>query len=274
MDYPYQKSFRISLQQRKLAPLTIKTYDATITNFFNFLQANRPQFAAQPQVRKLTEADIRAYLDYLQTDKQITMTTYNKILSQLNRYFRYLFTHQLISAYPTLALHGRAVAPNRQVATKWLARLDTLLADDHLHYYTRLVLLLSKHGYTVGEFLAPGFFRVWKDMSLSDQAEENFRQQFNQYIAPRQQLQHCQDLFLKQRFQPDNPRLSNAALHKFLAKDEEYLGFSIAPKYLHQNYVLTYLKNHRHASDDELADALNLDPASLLYYQRLLVKND
>lgn len=274
MDYPYQREFQLFLRQKHLAELTITTYDSTLTNLFNFLLANRPQFAAYPGLKNLSEADIRAYLDFLQTDKKITMTTYNKILSQLNRYFRYLFTHQLISTYPTLTLHGRAVAPNQRVSIKWLAKLDQILADDHLHYYTRLVLLLSKHGYTVGEFLQPGFYHVWDQLPLTDPGEVNFRKVFNEYLAPRQALQHCPDLFLKQRFHPSDPRLTNAALHKFLRKDEEYIGFSLAPKYLHQSYVLTYLKSHRQASDRDLEQALNIDPASLLYYKRLLISAD
>lgn len=271
MDYPYQREFRRFLYQQDLAKLTVKTYDSTLTNLFNFLLANRPQYAAAPGLKNLTEADIRAYLAFLQDNHGITMTTYNKILSQLNRYFRYLFTHQLITTYPTLTLHGRAVAPNQRVSTKWLAKLNLILADEQLHYYTRLVLLLSKHGYTVGEFLQPGFYQVWNQLALSNQDEENFRQQFDHFIAPRQKLQGSNDLFLKQRYQPDNPRLTNAALHKFLRHDQEYIGFSLAPKYLHQSYVLTYLKSHRHDSDQELEQALKIDPASLLYYQRLLL---
>ncbi|EEW53147.1 site-specific integrase [Limosilactobacillus antri] len=274
MDYPYQKAFRRFLSQQDLSPLTIKTYDTSLTNLFSYLQANRPQFARQPTLANLTETDVRAYLSYLQADKQITMTTYNKILSQLNRYFRYLFTHQLINDYPTLTLHGRAVAPNQRVASKWLAKLDQLLADDHLHYYTRLTLLLSKYGYTVGEFLQPGFNRVFEQLTLKTPAEEKFRQQFLAYIAPRQQLQVSPDLFLKQRFNPTAPRLSNPALHKFLHQDEEYLGFSLAPKYLHQSYVLLYLASHRQDSDQQLAEALQLDPSSLLYYKRLLINTD
>lgn len=271
MDYPYQKSFHQFLSQQDLSPLTIKTYDTTITNLFNFLLSSRPGFASNPTLANLTETDIRAYLSFLQEDKHITMTTFNKILSQLNRYFRYLFTRQLITSYPTLTIHGQAVAPNQRVSTKWLAKLPDILADDHVHYYTRLTLLLSKYGFTVGEFLAPGFYRIWNKLALTAPGEKTFRQQFNTFIHPQQELQKSADLFLKQRFQPDNPRLSNAALHKFLKHDEHYLGFSLAPKYLHQSYILTFLAHHQQLSDQELAQALKLDPASLLYYQRLLL---
>ena len=158
MNYPYQKRFQEFLRnQQKLAPLTVHTYDSTLTNFFNYLLANRPAFARDPRLANLTESDVRAYFNMLRTQQGITMGTYNKILSQLNRYFRYLFTHQLISSYPTLTLHGQAVNPRQRISTKWLPKLNAILQDDHVHYYTRLTLLLSKHGFTVGEFLRPGF---------------------------------------------------------------------------------------------------------------------
>ena len=120
-------------------------------------------------------------------------------------------------------------------------------------------------------FLAPGFYQVWDKLTLSGPGEEEFRQAFNVFIRPQQDLQNSRDLFLKQRFAPVNPQLSNAALHKFLKKDEQYLGFSLAPKYLHQSYILLFLAHHRQLSDRDLEDALKLDPASLLYYQRLLL---
>lgn len=272
MDYPYQKTFLHFLSNdQELAKLTVNTYDTTLTNFFNYLVANRPNFAQQPTLANLTETDVRAYLNMLQNDQHITLSTYNKILSHLNRYFRYLFTHQLISSYPTLTIHGQAVAPNQRITTKWLWNLPEILRDNHVQFYTRLTLLLSKHGYTVSEFLRPGFYRVFNQLKLTDQAEREFRQAFLTYIRPRQALQNSPDLFLKQRYQPEQPHLSNAGLHKYLRQDEDYLGIHLAPKYLHQSFILTQLKLHRDLSDTELANRLKLDPASLLYYKRLLL---
>lgn len=273
MNYPYQKQFQEFLRnQKKLAPLTVHTYDSTLTNFFNYLLANRPAFARDPRLANLTESDVRAYFNTLRTQQGITMGTYNKILSQLNRYFRYLFTHQLITTYPTLTLHGQAVDPGQRISTKWLAKLDVILQDDHVHYYTRLTLLLVKHGFTVGEFLQPGFYRVFDQVMITDPIEREFLRRYRDFIAPRQALQNSGDLFLKQRYQPDAPQLTNAGLHKYLRADQDYLGFHLAPKYLHQGYILTQLAAHRDLSDGELMDRLKLDPASLLYYQHLLLK--
>lgn len=271
MNYPYQKRFQAFLRDQKgLAPLTVHTYDTSLTNFFNFLMANRPAFAQRPTLDNLTEADVRAYFNMLHTKRDITMSTYNKILSQLNRYFRYLFTHQLIKDYPTLTLHGQAVNPSQRITTKWLDHLDQILQDDHVHYYTRLTLFLSKCGFTVGEFLQPGFYRVINQLQVTDPVEQDFLRRYHDFIRPRQALQNSPDLFLKQRYQPAAPQLTNAGLHKYLRADQDYLGFRLAPKYLHQSYVLTQLAQHRTLSDAQLMERLKLDPASLLYYRRLL----
>ncbi|MGM9982403.1 MAG: site-specific integrase, partial [Limosilactobacillus sp.] len=61
MNYPYQKRFQDFLRdQKKLAPLTVQTYDTSLTNFFTYLMANRPAFAHDPRLANLTESDVRA----------------------------------------------------------------------------------------------------------------------------------------------------------------------------------------------------------------------
>lgn len=274
MNYPYQDRFQLFLNQQGLAPLTIKTYDATLTHFFTFLIENRPEFATSPQLSNLTETDVRAFLTALKEDEKITLSTYNKNLSHLNRYFRYLFTHKLIDIYPTLTIHGKATSNNKRLTTKWLEKLPEILQDGQIHFYTRLTIFLSSRGYTVSEFLAPGFENVWQKFSPANETEKKFISDFNSFIKPLQELQHSPQIFLKQRFSPDNPGLSNAGLHKYLRQDEGYLGFSLAPKFLHQAYILYELNNHPELSPAQLMEKLRLDPASLLYYQKQLINHN
>ena len=73
MNYPYQDRFQLFLNQQGLAPLTIKTYNATLTHFFTFLMDNRPEFAAEPKLKNLTETDVRAFLTALKEDEKITI---------------------------------------------------------------------------------------------------------------------------------------------------------------------------------------------------------
>lgn len=271
-QYPYQAAFHRELKARGRAPMTIDAYDATLRQLFNYLEDQRPGYTHDPSAKNVTETDVRAYLNWLRDEQDITLATFNKVLSQLSRYFRFLFTHQLIDTYPTLTIHGKATKPNQHLSTKWLLKLDDILADDQIQYFTRAVLFLSSRGYTVSEFLQPGFGDVWRSLQPKNEAEKRFMTVFDEYIAPIQQLQHCQDIFLKQRLNREHPWISNAGLFKYLKADEEYLGIRLAPKYLHQSYILYQLAQHRNATPQELQTMLRLNPQSLLYYQRLLLQ--
>lgn len=271
-QYPYQAAFHRELKARGRAPMTIDAYDATLRQLFNYLEDQRPGYAHDPNAKNVTETDVRAYLNWLRDEQDITLATFNKVLSQLSRYFRFLFTHQLIDTYPTLTIHGKATKPNQHLSTKWLLKLDDILADDQIQYFTRAVLFLSSRGYTVSEFLQPGFGDVWRSLQPKNEAEKRFMTAFDEYIAPIQQLQHCQDIFLKQRLNREHPWISNAGLFKYLKADEEYLGIRLAPKYLHQSYILYQLAQHRNATPQKLQTMLRLNPQSLLYYQRLLLQ--
>lgn len=271
-QYPYQTAFHRELKAIGRAQMTIDAYDATLCQLFNYLEDQRPIYAHDPSANNVTETDVRAYLNWLRDEQDITLATFNKVLSQLSRYFRFLFTHQLIDNYPTLTIHGKATKPNQHLSTKWLLKLDDILADDQLQLYTRAVLFLSSRGYTVAEFLQPGFGDVWRSLQPKNAVERDFMKTFAAYIAPIQQLQNCQDIFLKQRLNREHPWISNAGLFKYLKADEDYLGFKLAPKYLHQSYILYEIARHRDATPQELQTRLRLNPQSLLYYQRLLLQ--
>lgn len=272
--YPYQQPFENFLIQQGLAPLTVATYATSLTSFFDFLRANRPAFAHDPQVDAVTETDVRTFFNYLKDDRAATLATTNKVLSHLNRYFRYLFTHQLIHGYPTLTLHGALPRPAVKVSPKWVNQLDQLLESDQLHFYTRLTLFLSAKGYTVGEFLAPDFGQQLQRLTPQTKAEADFLAAFATFHQPLEELQGCADPFLKTRLNHDQPRLTNAGLHKYLKADESLTNFSLAPRNLHQGYVLNQLRLHRDWSDQQLMEVLRIDPASLLYYRRLLFNQD
>lgn len=270
MQYPYQHQFRSYLQIKQKSPVTVNNYDAAVAQFFTFLIDQ----GRDTKLHDITENDVRAYLAALQDNQSITIRTYNKVLSQLNSYFSYLLSHRITTVLPTLTLHGKAVRPDSRINTKWLFKLDTILGDDHIHFYTRLTLLLCSRGYTVHEFLQPGFERIWKQLAMNSPAEQAFRHAFTAFITPLQDKQQSSLIFLKRCFDPASPGLTNAGLHKYLRRDQEYLGFSCAPKYLHQAYVMHYLATHRNETDQELERFLNLDPASLNYYRRRLTSDD
>ncbi|WP_367341692.1 phage integrase N-terminal SAM-like domain-containing protein [Limosilactobacillus sp.] len=273
LQFPYQKNFALFLKTQSLSPTTIASYESTITAFYTFLLANRPQSLADG-IRSVNETDVRSFFDYLQQSRQITLGSYNKTLTQLNRYFTYLFSHHLSDQLPTLPLHGKQVSEKTDINFVWLKKMDAVLADSHLHFYTRMTLLLLAHGYTVNEFLQPGFYKVYQKMKSQNQEELNFRQSYQDFIRPIQEKQASSDIFLKKRLDLNHPQLTNPALHKYLKSDQEYIGFTISPAKLHQAYVCYQLKRLEGKSDHEIEQVLNLDPQSLLYFKKLLIQNN
>lgn len=270
MPYPYQIDFVRFLRHQQLASATITSYNQSLSEFFSFLTTTNTGFADHPTVNNIFDRDIEAYLTWLTDQQQAKATTINKILSQINRYFQFLFTHHLTTQLPTISIHGPKRDSQAPFQTKWLATLPIILDDAHVHHYTRLTLLLLSKGYTVQEFLQPHFYLTWQSLPATVEHEPTFRESFQTFITPLQRRQHSADIFLKQRLDLANPRLTNAALHKYLKKDSQYLGFSISPKVLHQSYILSVLQRESSLSDQQLATKLMLDPQALQYYQHLL----
>lgn len=265
--YPYQEAFDQYLKMQELAPLTITEYHSVLADLFNYLSNFNEGYRRDHRVTTLLDRDVEQYLAMLTNQRQVTPGTYNKMLSHINIYFKYLFTHDLIQHYPTLTLKGRSRETLKTPTTKWLYLMPDILENDELSYYTRLTLLLTRHFYTVTELLTPGFYRQLPSLQL-DADEQRFWGAFQQFIEPIQLKQNSKDIFLKQRLAGD-PHLTSAGLHKYLKPDENLLGMSLAPTQLYQSAVVDYLLTHPTEKTSQLTQILRLDPQSLAYYQQL-----
>lgn len=268
--YPYQEVFERYLNRQELAQPTIAEYRSVLTDLFNFLSNFNAGYQADHRVATLLDRDIEQYLAMLVNQRQVTNGTYNKMLSHINIYFKYLFTHNLITHYPTLMLKGKSHDDLKAPTTKWLHLMPAILANRQLAVYTRLTLLLSSRYYTISEFLTPGFYQQLNTADFKDD-ERAFWQEYQQFIRPLQERQHSQDLFLKQRLAGD-PHLTAASLHKYLKPDEKLLGFALTPTRLYQSAILDYLLQHPNLSDQQLVKKLRLDPQSLNYYRQLAIQ--
>lgn len=268
--YPYQEVFEAYLHRQDLAQPTIVEYRSVLSDLFNFLSNFNAGYQADHRVTTLLDRDIEQYLAMLVNQRQVTNGTYNKMLSHINIYFKYLFTHDLITHYPTLTLKGKSHDDLKAPTTKWLHLMPTILANRQLAVYTRMTLLLSSHYYTVSEFLSPGFYQQL-DTRHFNHHEQTFWQEYQRFISPLQERQHSQDLFLKQRLGGD-PHLTAAGLHKYLKPDEKLLGFSLTPTRLYQSAILDFLLQHPSLKDQQLSEKLRLDPQSLKYYRQLAMQ--
>lgn len=271
-EYPYQDAFNRQLANRSMAEATRDEYTTTLKDFFHYLENFNPTYHREHRVNQLQTQDVEQYLAMLITARQIQNQTYNKVLSHLNIYFKFLFSHGWTPYLPTLDIKSKPKQAAQPVNYRWVDQLTTLLADDRLHIYTRLTLLLIAQGYPVQSFLKPGMTEQLTTTDWSPEVQP-FLKEFRAFIDPLQQRFLCDDWFLKQRAAAD-PHLTLPGLHKYLKPDEALVGFSLSPTVLYQGYLVNYLRRHPQKTDKEVIAALNLPPDSIDYYRRLSQRAD
>lgn len=271
MIYPYKEAFSLSLKNRPLSESTILEYNHDLTDFFNYLLLFNDAYQETNQVETILETDVRQYLNMLQEKREIKNSTYTKVLSHLNGYFKYLFVHQINTHIPTLMLKGKKNTSSSIISFNWLLNFDSYLLNSDISYYSRLVLLMTRHFYKISEMLQPNFHVVFNQISFSE-TEKLFLTQFEVYIQRLQNLQQSNDYFLKLRKNVENPLLSLPGLHKFLKKDLQFIAPNASPSTLYQSAICFYILSNNMATDSELLDILRLDPSSLLYYRHLIIE--
>ncbi|GBG94864.1 integrase [Ligilactobacillus salitolerans] len=273
MTFPYEQRFRRYLQNDKLlAPVTADDLCHDVSDLFNYLRTFNESYRTKASLSVLEESDISEYLIMLQTKRQIKNTTYNKVLTHLNTYFKFLFKYKLSTSLPTVTLQGQ---PRQQAEITdlygWEDELPAYLELTAISSYTKMLLLLLAHFYPITEMTAPNF-----QGSLAKEHwakfEQAFLKRFAQELEPRQKMQQCSDLFLKQRVDLAAPRLSVAGLHKILKRDQPQINLPLAPRKLYQAAILRCLNETQNLTDDQLCQKMRFDYASLNYYRTLAAK--
>lgn len=270
MAFPYEKRFSRYLQNDKLvAPATKHDVCHDVNDLFIYLRNFNDSYRLFADLSLLEESDVSEYMIMLQTKRNIKNTTYNKVLTHLNTYFKFLFKNKLSTALPTVTLQGLK-RPTKELADiyGWQNDLPFYLNTSPLSNYTKMVLLLLAHFYTISEVVTAGFYQVLEREEWNSY-ESDFIIVFQKEEAPRQQLQNCSDLFLKTRLDLSSPRLSLAGLHKVLKKDQPHCSLPLAPQRLRQAALISYLNEHQEMTDGQLCGILRLDRTSLNYYRTM-----
>lgn len=269
-NYPYQDSFEKNLLSKDLSKVTIDEYNKILAELFNYLSEFNKGYQSDHRVENLFNRDIEAYLNMLLTNRQISNSTYNKILSHINVYFNYLFTHNLNSNLPTIELKGLKKASKEDINVKWINELGSILMNNNVHFYARMTMLLTSKGYKSEEFLQKGFYKQLSSIDFNEN-ELKFKSSFDEFIKPIQEKQSSSDIFLKQRLS-EQPNITIQGLHKYLKPSEDVLNISLNPSTLFQSYIVFYIQKNPNLNDIELSTHLNLDLSSINYYKQLAYK--
>lgn len=269
-NYPYQDSFTKHLSSKDLSEVTIDEYNKILTELFNYLSEFNKGYQSDHRVENLFNRDIEEYLNMLLNNRQISNSTYNKILSHINVYFNYLFTHNLNSNLPTIELKGLKKTSKEDVNVKWINELDSILTNNNVHFYSRMTMLLTSKGYKSEEFLQTGFYKQLDSINFTEN-ELIFKTSFDEFIKPIQKKQRSSDIFLKQRLSKQ-PNITIQGLHKYLKPSEDVLNMSLNPSTLFQSYIVFYIQKNPNLNDIDLSTHLNLDLSSINYYKQLAAK--
>lgn len=268
MSFPYEKRFILYLRnERFLEENTIADLTRDITRFFNYLRQNNPNYRDSLKVSSISSNDIKEYLNTLSITNNIKNTTYNKMLTHINTYFKFLFINNLSPVLPTLSIKGRKRTVNKTNDLAWTEKLAEYLVDDNLSLYTRMTLLLISHFYTIKEILQKDFYQELNKIEFTN-FEYEFINLFNEEILNLQQRQHTHDIFLKKRLDIVSPQLTLPGLHKYLKKDQKNIDIKLSPRELYQNVVCYFILNNQNLSDTQLIQRLRLEDLTSLNYYR------
>ena len=265
---PYITGFNAYLKTRNISTRAHDEYLNSLHDFFDYVVEQDDDFKVSNDVSVIHEIDIRQYKDYLIRDLNLSPSTINKILSNLNIYFKYLFTTKINREFPTMNVNSLNVPTQNNFPIDVFENLPKYINDVGLHVYTRLLILIISKGYSYQEAMSKGFFKKFNNLEFSSE-EKTFLDEYHDFIEQLRTYWNCSDLFLSRNKGAKSPLLSVSALHRDLKADSLATGLDLTPKKLYTTFVLLVLSQQQ-PTDEQTAFINNLDASSLIYYRRLL----
>lgn len=269
---PYITGFNAYLKTRRISKRAHDEYLNSLHDFMDYLVEHNPQFKATLSTKVINDVDVLEYKSFLDHTLHLSPSTINKILSNLNIYFKYLFANKLIDTLPTLNVNSLKVPIQDDFPVEIFLNLNDYLDNETLHIYPRLLILIISKGYHYQTALEDGFYQTFASLDFSA-TERKFLQEYHDFISPWQNYWNTKNLFLSRNKGAKSPLLSTAALHRDLKKDSDMLNLELTPKKLYTTFILILLSKND-PTDAELGIIERLSTSSLLYYRRLLRETD
>lgn len=253
MLFPYEKNFNQWCTSQNLAPRTLTSINQSIYYFWNYFLQNSN---SEPKVSNVSAQDIRAFIDHLEQDQNKTISTINKYVTHLKKYFSFLYDHQLVKNYLFTDLHGYTFDRTPHICIDWIDQLDEIITWPEISLDCKKVLILIAHGFDPKQFLnlsKANISRI-KDSSyrslLLTNTEENpliFQTKTGKQIS------------------------ALTSLTRKIAPDKDILNFDLTPGKLRLSYIY-YKVNNPSLSDLKLMEILHCNRKSLTYYRNQLDK--
>ena len=257
MTYPYRDAFINWCQlSENLKEVSVIRTDISLSEFWDYLFSTR---TVDYKPSDVIEADIRSYLVWCQDTAHKRPRTINLILSNIKKYFTYLYNHKFIVQFPVVNLHGVEYDRTPFVVTDWMQYLDDFkesgLSDNTLKLLVYISLgMYSKNlgKVTVGEVARQDKNNViadtFGDLGLESSAPFFQTKTDKAYVSTNSFCKHLREAN------------KDAVLPKY---------FSLNPSHLRRSYLLTKVAN-TDKNDLELMQELGIEYKSLVYYKTCL----
>lgn len=268
---PYLTAFEAYLKTRHISDKAHTEYLNSLNDFFTYTIQHNNDYKISEKITDVHEMDVRLFKDFMLENLQLSPSTINKVLSNLNVYFKYLFSVKKTPEIPTLNINSVTVPKQADFPVAVFLKLPHYLQAD-LSIYTRLLILIVAKGFNYKEALEPDFYLKFNQLTF-DEDEQRFLKLYQTYIEPYKTYWKNDNLFLSRNRGANTPLLTVAALHRDLKRDSEKTGLDLAPKKLYTTYILLALST-RELSADQQRTLDALDTPSLMYYRRLKRETD
>ncbi|QMT83991.1 phage integrase N-terminal SAM-like domain-containing protein [Companilactobacillus pabuli] len=263
---PYLTGFEAYLKTRKISDKAHTEYMNSLTDFFNYTIQNNPDYKITEDIKDVHEMDVRLFKNFMLEDLKLSASTINKVISNLNVYFKYLFSAKKTPEIPTLNINSVTVPKQSDFPVEVFLKLPYYLQAD-LSVYTRLLILIVAKGFNYKEAMQSGFYQKFNQLDF-DEDETKFLNIYRNYIESYKTYWNNDNLFLSRNRGANSPLLTVPAIHRDLKRDSETTKLDLSPKKLYTTFILLALSTKELSKDQKRAlDAL--DTPSLMYYRRL-----
>ncbi|WP_125588930.1 phage integrase N-terminal SAM-like domain-containing protein [Companilactobacillus jidongensis] len=263
---PYLTGFNAYLKTRHISPRAHTEYMNSLNDFFSYTIQHNEEYKISEDIKDVHEMDVRHFKNFMLERLHLSPSTINKVVSNLNVYFKYLFSMKKTPEIPTLNINSVVVPKQSDFPVEVFQNLPKYLNSD-LSIYTRLLILIISKGFNYKEAMEPDFYQRFNQLNFST-LEKKFLESYQAFMMPLRSQWNNQNLFLSRNKGANSPLLTVPALHRDLKRDGENTGLDLAPKKLYTTFILMALSTKDLTEDQERAlDAL--ETASLLYYRRL-----
>lgn len=263
---PYLPGFEAYLKTRHISDKAHTEYMNSLNDFFSYTIQHNTDYKISEDIKDVHEMDVRLFKNFMLSNLQLSPSTINKVLSNLNVYFKYLFSVKKTPEIPTLNINSVTVPKQADFPVEVFLKLSEYLKAD-LSIYTRLLILIIAKGFNYKEALQAGFYQKFNQLDF-DTDEQQFLSLYKTYIEPYRNYWNNDNLFLSRNRGANTPLLTVPAIHRDLKRDSETTGLDLSPKKLYTTFILLALSTKELSTDQQRAlDAL--DTPSLMYYRRL-----